>query len=423
MSLNQTIIKEINQRIIFDSRGDKTVETEVKTFSNKGIASCPSGASKSSYEVQNLPSVSLEEALKIFKKEVIPLLIGLDSKEQEKIDEIMLKSDSTENLSKYGGAIILSTSIANFKAAANSCNKPFFVFLNEKSYYKLPLPLGNIIGGGKHAKGKSIDIQEILVTCLNPSNMFEAIEANILVHKKVADYLIHEDPYFAGGKNDEGAWVTSIGIIKSLNIVKKVINEISNQKGYKYGIGLDVAASSLWNKKSNKYTYISEKLSFTPNEQLKYISKLIEEFEIFYVEDPFHEDDFDSFSELQELHNNVIIVGDDLYASNKNRLIEGIKKKSSKGIIIKPNQVGCLTKVLETIKFSKENNIIPIVSHRSGETEDIFISHLAVSMDVPLIKTGTVSGERICKLNELIRIEEMFKVEINKYIPNLIRSN
>ena len=188
---------------------------------------------------------------------------------------------------------------------------------------------------------------------------------------------------------------------------------------------MDVAASSLWNKKSNKYIYVSENFSLSTSEQLKYISKLIEEFEIFYVEDPFHEDDFESFSEIQEMHKDTIIVGDDLYASNKNRLIEGIKKKSSKGIIIKPNQVGCLTKILETIKFSKENNIIPIVSHRSGETEDIFISHLAVSMDIPLIKTGTVSGERVCKLNELIRIEEMYKekVEINKYISNLIRGN
>jgi Enolase len=210
--MDLTIIQGINNRIIFDSRGDQTVETKIETKVAKGVSSCPAGASKSSYEVQNIPTIGLRKALDNFN-EIKKKLIGMDSLNQKEVDEFLLKADGTQNLSNLGAAIVLSTSIANLKAAANSLKIPYFKKIKDKDFYKLPVPLGNIIGGGKHAKGKSIDIQEILVFCTNANDIFEAILANILVYKKVAEILASKDPNF-GGKNDENAWITTIGIKK-----------------------------------------------------------------------------------------------------------------------------------------------------------------------------------------------------------------
>ncbi|MFZ8849458.1 MAG: phosphopyruvate hydratase [Thermoproteota archaeon] len=406
-----TIIQNVNNRIIFDSRGDQTVETVIETKVSKGIASCPSGASRSSYEVQNVPKIGLLSALKNFN-EVKKKLISMDSLNQKEIDEFLLKSDGTQDLSNFGAVIILSTSIANLKAAANSLNIPYFKKIADKEFYKLPIPLGNIIGGGKHAKGKSIDIQEVLVFCTNANNIFESIKANVLLHRKVAEILSRIDPYFSG-KNDENAWVTSLGIKKSLDIIKEAIKYVKEKEGFNFKIGLDVAASSLWNEEKKVYEYKYESFKLSEEQQLKFISNLIEEYDIWYIEDPFHENSFEYFSELLNNYKERLIVGDDLYASNVLRLKEGIRNKSTNGIIIKPNQVGCLTRLFETIEYAKNNNVMPIVSHRSGETEDAFISHLATAIEAPLIKTGTIGGERVSKLNELIRIEEILKEKAN----------
>lgn len=397
-------IEEIRHRIIFDSRGDETVEAEVISKEKKGIASCPSGASKSAFEVLNIPEQGLEKAIEEFRKNVRPLLIGIDPSEQEKIDSIMLSYDGTKNLSRLGGAIILSTSIANLKLNSLIKNNMLFELISQSKNYNLPIPLGNVIGGGKHAKGRSIDIQEILVFSKDAQDIHEAIKLNIMLHRKVFKLLSLNDPNFAGGKNDEGALVTRIGIKKALSIVKQAIKEIRLEKGRNLALGLDVAASSLWD--GEKYVYFLENLSLDSSKQMEFMSNLIEEFEIEYIEDPFHEEDFSSFAELLEKFKDRLIVGDDLYASNKERIQKGIKEKSTNGIIIKPNQVGCVTRIIESIDFAKENNLKVIVSHRSGETEDIFISHLAVACSATLIKTGILGGERISKLNELLRIAE-----------------
>lgn len=351
-----------------------------------------------------MPNRSLEEAIKDFYKEVKGRLIGLNVLDQELIDSILLESDSTPRLERFGAAIILSVSIATLKAAASSLKKKLFEMLNPKANYLLPSPLGNVLGGGKHAKGRSIDIQEILIFCREANNIYEAIELNIDFYKKLFKLLSLNDPNFAGGKNDEGALVTRIGIRKALSLVKQVVKEIKEEKGKEMAIGLDIAASSLWDGK--KYTYQLENLSLSEREQLDFISSLIEDFGVFYLEDPFHEDSFDYFAELNQRYDDVLIVGDDLYASNEERLKTGIEMKATDALIIKPNQVGSVTRILRTLKLALEKGIDIIVSHRSGETEDVFISHLAVAYDAPLIKSGTVGGERISKLNELIRISE-----------------
>ncbi len=314
-----------------------------------------------------------------------------------------MESDNTR-LERFGAAIILSVSIANLKAAALSAKKKLFEMINPKTNYSLPLPLGNVLGGGKHARGRSIDIQEVLVFCKDAADIYEAIELNIALHRKLFKLLSINDPSFAGGKNDEGALVTRIGMKKALSLVKQASKEIKEEKGKEIAIGLDVAASSLWDGK--KYNYSHENFSLSEREQLDFVSSLIEDFGVFYLEDPFNEDSFDYFAELNQKYSDVLIVGDDLYASNSERLKLGIEKKATDAIIIKPNQVGTVTGILKTVKTALENGIEIIVSHRSGETEETFISHLAVAYDAPLIKSGTIGGERISKLNELIRISE-----------------
>jgi len=199
--------------------------------------------------------------------------------------------------------------------------------------------------------------------------------------------------------------------------------QVKNEKGFEFIIGLDFAASTFYDKQNKTYNYKLERMNLNKDQHYKYVCNLIEEFEITYIEDPFEEDSFEDFANLRKDFKNLLIVGDDIYASNKERLRKGIDFNATNGIIIKPNQVGTVSRIIETIEFAKQNSIQIVVSHRSGETEDNFISHLATAFDSPLIKTGTIGGERMAKLNELIRIEEYlgYKAKLNNYISSLAK--
>ena len=216
-------------------------------------------------------------------------------------------------------------------------------------------------------------------------------------------------PTFTGGRGDEGAWAPPIKNEDALEFVVKVAEEISSETGIKVGVGLDVAASSLWNPKLNRYEYVNEGKHKDKGEQLEYILGLIEKFKHVYVEDPFHEDDFEGFAELTKKVKNCLICGDDLFVTNKNKLNLGAKLKAANALIIKPNQVGTVYDAYETVITAKSLNYIPVLSHRSGETTDVHLAHLAVAFGCPIIKTGVLGGERTSKLNELIRIEETLK--------------
>lgn len=404
-----TEIREVKSRIILDSRGNPTIESEIYTNKGFGRASAPSGLSTSTYEVPHMPEGGPKKVLEILNKEVFPKLKGLDSSNQAFFDSQLRELDGTPNFSKIGGAASTSLSFANAKAAANTLRLPLYKHLNDSGTYRLPLPLGNVIGGGKHARDRSIPFQEILVFPLNPSTIFEAIMVNVMVHKELSKILSQIDPYFAGGKNDEGAWVTKVTIEKALDAVKEAIRNVKSMINVpiEIGIGIDIAASNLWYHDKKIYKY--EDKAFTEQQHLNYIFSLIERYHILYLEDPFHEDSFDSFAELTKMVKNygTLIVGDDIFATRIDRLIEGIEHKAGNGIIIKPNQVGTLSDAIRVIKYAHEHGYIPIVSHRSGETTDETIAHLAVAYQAPIIKTGTVGGERLSKLNELIRIEEL----------------
>ncbi|MCW4020498.1 MAG: phosphopyruvate hydratase, partial [Candidatus Bathyarchaeota archaeon] len=270
-----------------------------------------------------------------------------------------------------------------------------------------PYPLGNVVGGGKHALGKATDIQEFLVLPVGAQSFSAAVEANASIHKKLKVLLKEADLTFTGGKGDEGAWAPNVSNDEALKAVSRSCTEVSEELGFECRAGLDIAASSLWDLKKKRYFYTRDGLARDTGEQIEYVLSLIEKYRLVYVEDPLHEDDFEGFKELTSKSRGCLICGDDLFVTNVKRLRHGIKKGAGNSIIIKMNQVGTLTDTWEATRLAQENGYVPVVSHRSGETAASHIAHLAVAFNAPVIKTGVVGGERIAKINELIRIEEV----------------
>ncbi|MBS7648503.1 MAG: phosphopyruvate hydratase [Candidatus Bathyarchaeia archaeon] len=402
-----TIIEDVKARKILNSRGEMTIEVEVATVDGFGVASAPSGASKGKAEAVAYPSGGIDEAIKKVDELIAPELIGMNADEQEEIDNLLHELDGTRNFENIGGNTAFAVSMAVADAAANSYNMPLFQYLGGYVACYLPYPLGNVLGGGKHALGKVPDIQEFLILPVGAPTFMAAAEANVKIHRKLRDLLVRVDPYFTGGRGDEGAWAPNISNEKALEVVSRACEEVSNEVGFECRVGLDVASSSLWDPEKQRYVYASEGVEKDSGEQLEYIISLIEKYKLIYVEDPFHEDDFESFSEITSKVKGCLICGDDLFVTREDRLSIGIANKAGNAIIIKMNQVGTLTDTWRTTKLAKESGYVPIVSHRSGETTSFHIAHLAVGFGCPVIKTGVVGGERIAKINELIYIEEI----------------
>jgi len=392
---------------VLDSRGRPTIEVEVETsLGGIGRYSAPSGASVGVHEAAAFPKGGIDEALKLLKEVVSPRLIGVDASDQRGVDELLKEVDGTSSFAKLGGSLAIACSVAVAKAAASSFCLPLYRWLGGAMAYRIPAPLGNVLGGGKHAAAKSLDVQEVLVFPLNASTALEAVLANSEVHRRLPPRIARADPYFAGGKTDEGAWVARLSVKQALTIVRDVCDEVAAETGCRMGMGVDLAASSLWDPKSKVYRYEAEGVTRTSEEQLAFVEELINTFDLLYVEDPFHEEDFDSFAELTRRFPSCMVCGDDLFATNIQRLHRGLEAGAANAIIIKPNQVGTLTDTFEAASLAKSRNYVIVASHRSGETEDEALAHIAMALSAPLIKTGVVGGERIAKLNELIRIAE-----------------
>jgi enolase len=217
--------------------------------------------------------------------------------------------------------------------------------------------------------------------------------------------LKEKDKLFNGGKSSEGAWIANIGNLDAFEVISKACEEVGNELDFECGFGIDVAASSLWNEKEEKYVYQRDGKKLDAGEQLEFLIDLIEKYHLAYVEDPFHEEDFDSFAKLTKKAKNCLICGDDLFTTNNERLSHGIKLNAANAIIIKINQIGTLTDALETIENAQRHGYTTVMSHRSGDTCDWHIAQLAVAFKCPIIKTGVVEGARIAKINELVRIE------------------
>jgi enolase len=400
-----SIIEDLIARKIFNSRGEETIEVDVITTSGFGRASAPSGKSRGKAEVLYYPQGGVDQALKKVDELIAPELVGLNSDFQEEIDNTLHEIDGTENFKIIGGNTAFAISIANAEAAATSHGLLLFQFLGGNTANTLPYPLGNCISGGKHAGGKAPDIQEYLALPHGAETFLEAATANTQIHRKTGEALKKKDKFFNGGKSSEGAWLASIGNIDAFEVISKACEEVGNELDFECGFGIDVAASSIWKEKEKKYIYESEGKKRDTEEQLEFLLDLIEKYHLAYVEDPFHEEDFESFAELTKKAKNCLICGDDLFTTNNERLSHGITLNAANAIIIKVNQIGTLTDASETIENAQRHGYTTVMSHRSGDTCDWHIAHLAVAFKCPIIKTGVVEGARIAKINELVRIE------------------
>jgi enolase len=401
-----TIIKKVAARKVFNIRGEETIEIDVITENGFGRASAPAGASRGKEEAAPYPEGGVDAAIKKVEKVIAPKLVGKDAQKQKEIDLLLHKIDGTENFRNIGGNTSYAISLAIAKATACSLNVPLFKQLAGRLASKLPHPLGNVLGGGKHARAKAPDIQEFLVLPVKVDSFLKAAKTNILIHQKIGASLVKKDPTFTGGKTDEGAWAPNLKSEEALQTVVKASEEVSEETGIQCRVGLDMASSSLWNPKEKKYEYIHDNVKLNSGEQLDFVLALIKKYNLGYVEDPFHEEDFESFAELTKKVKNCLICGDDLFVTNKKRLEKGIKMDAANAIIIKGNQVGTVTDAWEATNLAQRAKYVTVMSHRSGETTEAHLAHLAVAFKCPMIKAGVVEGARVAIINELIRIEE-----------------
>lgn len=402
-----SVIEDVRVRKILDSRGNPTVEVDIITWNGFGRAAAPSGASTGSREVVSFPEGGVSQVITEVEDLISSELIGMGAEDIEDIDEILKEIDGTDNLSAIGGNTTVAVSMAAAKAAAMSYNLPLYNFLGGNFIKEIPYPLGNMMNGGAHAGPNAPDIQEFLVVPVGANDITEAVFANVEVHKRLKELISKKDPSFTGGKGDEGGWIPNITNDQALEIQAQACEEVGDELGFIIKPGLDMASSEFWSEEEGKYVYGQDGLERDSGDQVDYVKDLIDTYHMFYVEDPFDEKDFEGFAELTaKVGNKCLICGDDLFVTNSELLAKGIEMNAANAIIIKPNQIGTLTDTYETVRLAKENGVMPVVSHRSGETCDETIAHLAIAFGAPMIKTGAIGGERIAKLNELIRIEE-----------------
>jgi enolase len=405
-----SMIKDIRCRTIFDSRGVETIEVDVVTANSFGRAAAPFGApgSRGEFEAQAYSPLGLQHSVKIVTSEIKPALIGKDAGNLAEIDSLIKRIDGSANYGNIGGNTSVVVSTAAAKAAANSRHIPLFQFLSPNAK-TLPLPLGNIIGGGAHSIGPSPDMQEHLVVPLGAKTIRQAVELNLEVHQTVETLLEAKYPNFVGGTDDENAWAADLDDRTAFEILEQACRQVEDRHGLEIRMGLDLAADRLWDRTNNLYNYNREGVSRTTEQQIDYLAELIDRFRLYYAEDCFHSNDYESFAKLKKMAGQTcLICADDIFATNVERSLRGVQIDAANAMIIKPNQVGTISEAMQTNSVAQRNGIRTILSHRSGETIDDSIAHIAVAFGAVMIKTGVAGGERLAKLNELIRLEEAF---------------
>ena len=404
-------IKSIKGRQVFDSRGNPTVEAEVFLENNiSATAISPSGASTGAFEAHelrdkdknNFLGKSVNIAVENINNKISDKLKGFESDDQKKIDKALLDLDGSENKTNLGANATLAVSLANSKCSALSNKKSLFKYLGNT--FSLPIPLMNIINGGAHADN-DLNIQEFMIRPDSAKNFMDAIEKCYVVIQNLKKLL--KSNKMLTNVGDEGGFAPSINTNEqALELIVNAIEKSNLKPGKDIVICLDVAANELINEKgeysiqSKNYTSVEDNIS--------YYKKLTSSYPIKSIEDPFAEEDWESWKKItNEIGKSVQIVGDDLFVTNVKRLSKGIKEKSANCILVKPNQIGTLTETLEVISMAKAADFNTIISHRSGDTEDTFIADLASATMSSQIKTGSLArSERVAKYNRLLRIEE-----------------
>ena len=404
-------ITEVKGREILDSRGNPTVEVDVYLEDGTmGRAAVPSGASTGEREALEMRDggsrfmgKGVLNAVANVNGPLRDLVIGMDAYDQKALDYAMINADGTKTKSKYGANAILGISMAALKASAISKKLPLYRYVGEGTI--LPKPMMNIINGGAHADN-SLDFQEYMIVP-QADTIHERVRIGAEVFHNLKKVL--NEKKLATGVGDEGGFAPDL---KSNTEGFELIMEAIKKAGYEpkkdVCIAIDVAASEFYNKETNKYDLVGEGRSLTTDELIDFYEELVSKYPIISIEDPVDENDWEGFTKITErLGDRIQLVGDDLFVTNKECLQMGIDKHAGNAILLKVNQIGTITETLETIELARSHNYNTIISHRSGETEDTTIADLAVGLNLGQIKTGSMSRtDRICKYNQLMRIEE-----------------
>ena len=407
-------IKKIKAREIIDSRGNPTLEVDVFLDSSDfGRASVPSGASTGKHEALELRDKNIKKfngkgvtkAVNSVNKIINSLLIGKNVNDQKSIDQLMIDTDGTSNKSNLGANAILGVSIAVAQASAAFNKRPLYLNLNpDSTKYKLPMPMMNILNGGMHANN-DLDIQEFMIIPVSATNMHTAIRMGCEVFHSLKNILNNKN--FSTAVGDEGGFAPPLtNTIKALDIILMAIEKSGYKPEKDFLLALDCASSEYFSQ--GVYNMSGEKIMINSNEKVLFLKRLVENYPIISIEDGMSEDDWEGWKDITlQLGKKCQLVGDDLFATNPERLKKGISDKAGNAILIKYNQIGTISETLDVIKMAQKNNFLQIFSHRSGETEDVSISDLSVATCVGQIKTGSLSRtDRIAKYNQLIRIEE-----------------
>ncbi len=410
-----TTIVNVDAREVLDSRGFPTVEVEVVLEGGSvGRAIVPSGASTGTHEALELRDKDEKRflgkgvltAVDHVNDDIAPEVIGLDALDQRALDEVMLKLDATENKTSMGANAILGVSLATAHAASQEVGLSLYRYLGGASAHVLPVPMMNFLNGGKHADN-NLDIQEFMVVPVGAPNFREAVRyaAETFHHLK----KILKGKGLSTSVGDEGGYAPHLGSNEeACTLLVEAIRAAGYEPGKDLALALDAAASEFYDDTKKVYRMKADGRELTSAQMVDYWDAMVAKFPIMSIEDSMAEDDWEGFAAMTErLGNQIMIVGDDLYVTNPKRLARGIKAKASNAILIKLNQIGSLTETLDCMAMAHTHSMKCVVSHRSGETEDVTIAHLAVATNCGFIKTGSLSrSERIAKYNELMRIEE-----------------
>src|SRR5229473_3759076 len=417
-----TTIEEVIAREILDSRGNPTVEVEVLLMGGeRGVAAVPSGASTGAHEAVELRDGDKSRyggngvltAVQNVNESIRDAIIGLDASDQVALDEVMIELDGTPNKGALGANAILGVSLAVAKAAANAQQQPLYRYLGGVSARTLPVPMMNILNGGKHADN-STDMQEYMVLPVGAPTFREALRMGAEVYQSLKKVL--HSKKLNTNVGDEGGFAPSLSSNReALEVIIAAIESAGYKPGVDICLGLDPASSEFYS--DGKYVLAREGRSLTSKEMIDLYEQWINEYPIISIEDGLAEDDWDGWAQMrQRLGNRIQLVGDDLFVTNTTRLLRGIQEHSANSILVKLNQIGTLSETLAAIEMAKRASFTAVVSHRSGETEDTTIADLVVATNAGQIKTGSPArSERVAKYNRLLAIEDELGAETARY--------
>lgn len=418
-------IKSVHAREILDSRGNPTVETEVTVLNHEngkrytGVAAVPSGASTGRFEAVELRDgepryfgLGVQHAVRNVNEKIASALAGANALNQFQTDRNLIELDGTENKENLGANAMLSVSLACAKASAAALSMPLYRYVGGTGAHLLPVPMMNILNGGKHADN-TVDFQEFMIMPVCADSFSQALRICAEIYHNLKKIL--EERGLSTGVGDEGGFAPDLPDAESvLALLTDAIKASGYEPGAQVRIAMDAAASELYNEKTDMYHFPGEsrlkgeEVIRSTDEMISYFERLAENFPIISIEDALAEDDWDGWQKLtQRLGSKVQLVGDDLFVTNKKRLAAGIKLGTAGSILVKVNQIGTLTEAYEAVELAHKNNYTAVMSHRSGETEDTTIADLAVAWNTGQIKTGApCRSDRVAKYNRLLKIEE-----------------